>query len=652
MLSAIRAFAKSPFATGLLGLLVVSFGVWGIKDVFRSGGFTDAVVKAGSRPPITSAQFKDIFAAEKAQREQQAGQQVSNEQAVKLGLDRMIADGLAATEASGALMASEGIKPSDDLIAGEIRKITAFFSPITGQFDKDTYVRALAEKHLTEAQADNEFRDTVAQRHYIAGLAAGLKAPRIYGLVQAAFAKEGRDFTWFALGPSAVPAPTRPTDDQLNGFLKQNAAQLTKPEQRQLSIVRFSAAKLATTIAAPDDLVQKRFAFEKDTLNVPEKRAMILISVKDAAAGAQAAAKLKAGGDPQTIAKAAGGQATTYPATPKAAIADPKIADAAFGLKPGEVAGPIQGTLGLAVIKLLDITPAKPVTLAEARPKIEAEVKQQQAKEKIYDVVQKYDDAHSGGAGMADAAKAAGVAVEPIPVPLISTGQTLMGQKANLPPKVLQAAFTLPQGGDSEVLDIGQGEYWVVHVDKVIPPALLTLDESVPQGKVRDLITKQFVLRDLFTKLRAKSDALTAEIKKGKTMEAAAAEVGATLQHADNVDRTASNPKAQGAPPAYSQDLLGRVFAGKIGDVVVGEDTKPGLIVAKLDKVEEAPAPILAGLAEQARMPTTRALFEDIGAATRLAAVSKMKPTVDYKKGRDALGVESDAGAAPAKPKS
>ena len=49
MLASIRAFAKSPAAAVLIGLLVVSFAVFGIRDVFKGQAAGDAVVKVGSR---------------------------------------------------------------------------------------------------------------------------------------------------------------------------------------------------------------------------------------------------------------------------------------------------------------------------------------------------------------------------------------------------------------------------------------------------------------------------------------------------------------------------------------------------------------------------------------------------------------------------
>ncbi len=663
MLSAIRAFAKSPFATGLLAILIVSFGIWGIKDVFRTGGFSDLVVKAGSRAPVTKAQFKQTFDEEKASREQQGGQPISTEDAVKAGLDRYVAERLASTEALGALVSAEGINPSDQLVANEIRKITVFFNPITGQFDKDVYLRQLASRHITEAEADAEFRDTVAGRHYLAGLAAGMKAPRIYGLVQAAIQKQGLDFGWFAIGPNAVEQPAKPTDAELNAYLKTHADQWTKPELRQLSVANFSAAKLALTVPAPDAEVQKRFDFEKDTLSSPEKRTVVEVTVKDMATGARVAQELKAGGNPVSIAKAAGGQATTFTSTAKAAIADRKLADAAFGLKADEVAGPLQGDLSLAVIKVIDIAPAKVATLEENRAKIETEVKQQDAKQKVYDIVQKYQDAHSGGAPLADAAKTAGAEVVSLP-PITAGGGALNGARVNMPPKVLQQAFSLPQGGESDVIDMGQGEYWVVHVDKVIPPAVLGLDDQVGPEKGRDLISHRMMRETLDKRLQAKADALVAEIRKGKSLEAVAAEAGAKLAQASNVTRAGVQPTAPNQPPPYSFDLLGRLFQAKTGDVVSAkafDDSRtaqapPGLVIAKLDKVEEPPAPVLAGLADAAREPITRAMFNDLGEATTLAAQKKIKTTVDLKQARQALGVADDVvvggGPATTKPKS
>jgi peptidyl-prolyl cis-trans isomerase D len=629
MLGQIRAFAKSPVANVLLVILLISFIGWGVRGVVTSAGVRDEVVKAGSRPAITAQTFKTAFGRFKAQleQEQNGGQPISVDDALKAGLDRDVVDEMAAGESLAELIHRTGVKPSDELIAQALRKIPSLFNPITGQFDKAAYAQLLQQNNMTAAQAEGEIRDQVAQRQYVSGIAAGLEAPLAYSALQAIYAQEARSFEWFSVSSSILGPPVKPTDAQLNAFLKENARQWTKPELRVLSVVHVSAAALAPGLSAADADVQKRFNFEKDTLSSPEKRVFVEIPVKDAKTGADVAAKLKAGADPQALAKAYGVEAVPFLNQPKAAIPDRAVADAAFSLQPGETSGVVQGALGPAVVKVFKVTPAHTATLEEARPKIEAEVKAAAAQQKAYDLVQKYEDAHGGGADMAGAAKAAGQVVITTP-PIAARGIDIQGQSANLPPKVLQTAFSLPQGGETDPINVGQGEYYIVHVDKVQPPALATLDE------VRPKVTQFFVLRDAATKLQAKAQALQAQIVKGESLQDAAKTVGATVQTAKDVLR---NGGGQGRP--YSSDLVGRLFIARKGDVVVGEDVKLGYAVAKLEAITPPSPAAVAPLALAQRPQLSKSLFDDMGQAIRTDAKTLVKPHVDYAAARKALGV-------------
>ena len=59
MLSATRQFAKSWVAAVLIGLLVVSFAIFGVNDAFQ-GNYTNDVVKAGSRH-VSGPDFRREF---------------------------------------------------------------------------------------------------------------------------------------------------------------------------------------------------------------------------------------------------------------------------------------------------------------------------------------------------------------------------------------------------------------------------------------------------------------------------------------------------------------------------------------------------------------------------------------------------------------
>ena len=449
MLSNIRAFAKSPSAAVLIGLLVVSFAVFGITDVFKGRVAGDAVITAGSRN-LSPADFKREFDGYKSRVEQQVGQPITVEAAAANGLDRRVLEGLAGREAFAELVRKIGIVPSDKFIVQEINKIPAFFDQVSGRFDRKAYEQRLGENGLTPAKFESIMRDEIAQQHVGTGLVAGLRVPRAYTALGAIYAMESRDIAYFPVEPSSVPQPPAPTDAQLTAFMKENAAQLTRPEFRVLTVVRFSPQLVSSAITIDEAELKKRFDFRKDTLSTPETRTVLQIPAKDPATAQQIGQRLTKGETPAAIAKSLGVEVLTYDNKPKTAIPDRKIADAAFRMLPGQMA-PVPGDLGLAVVKVVSATPGRAVTLDEVRPVLEAEIRKDAAAEKVYALTQAYDDAHQGGSSLPDAAQKAGVPSVTIG-PLAKTGRDLQGQPVQgLTQKLVETAFNLPAGGESEV---------------------------------------------------------------------------------------------------------------------------------------------------------------------------------------------------------
>jgi len=632
MLGQIRAFAKSPVANVLMAILLISFVIFGVRGATSAVGAQDEVIKAGSRPGITSEVFRDRFMMFKQQLEQQNQQTISMDEAVKADLDREVADELAVGESFAVMMNRIGVRPDDKLVADRLRTIRGLFNPITGAFDKTAYATLLRQNNLTAAQLEGDFRDQIAERQFVSGMSGGLRAPMIYAALEAAYVGEARDFQWFAIEPKVLGPPIKPTDADLNGFIKKNLAQLMKPEMRQLSVVHFSAAALAPTLAIADADLKKRFEFEKDTLSTPEKRTFVQIPVADAKTAAAVRARLAAGVDPTAAAKTIGAQAVVFTDQPRSALPDKAVAAAVFALKEGQVSDLVTGDLGASIVKLIKITPGHEATLEEVRPKIEGEVRKAAAEEKAYQLVQKYDDVHSGGADMAAAAKASGQVVATLP-PIMARGVDLQGQPSNLPPKVLTAAFSLPSGGESDPIDLGQGEYYVVHVDKVLPPAPPTLEE------IRPKLTQFYILRETARRLQEKAQALSTAVSKGESMADAARSVGASVTEANGVLRN-------GAGQVYSADLIGKIFQAKPGDVVTGEGVRLSYAVAKLVRIDPSDPAKAAPLAVAQRNQVTRSLFEDLGQDTRTFARAVVKPKVDYARARKALGVDTPASGA------
>lgn len=641
MMAALRAFAKSPFAAVLMGLLIVSFGIWGVRDVFHVR-ISDAVVKAGSRE-IGSADFKQQFQNLLNENQQKTGQALTVQEAAQQGAVQQTLEDMATQEAVLEAIQRSGVKASDGLIIDQLRKIPAFFNPVTGAFDEQTYEALLGQHNLTPVRFQQDLRDQLDMLHFTSGMAAGLKVPATYAVMFAGLDQQSRAADYFLLDPRAQPVPAKPTDAQLNQFIKLHADQLRQPETRQITLVRISAGAIAPTLHPSDADVQKMYNVQKARLTTPERRSFVQILAKDPAQAAAITARLQKGEDATAVAKSYGTKPLSFANEPQSIIPDPAVAKAVFALQPGQVSGPIQGQFGLAVAKLVDITPAKAETLEEARPQIEKDLNEKAAKDAAYDQSEKYSVAHDKGQNLDAAAKASGAKVFPIPFAFTAQGKiSAPGSPADgqqLPSvneKMLKDAFSLPQGGETDITDLGQGEYYAIRVDKVTPTHVPSLND------IRAPITQAYMTNSLLLALKAKADGLAQRVKKGEAISAVAASAGAKVQH---VELTRASAQAQ--QQTLGGQFLSQLFNGKAGDSFEAAAPNYGFAVAKIDWVKAGSPADVAKESQTVRAQLTEQMGRnEFGEMFYAAARATVKPKIDISLAYQALGVQPPATAA------
>lgn len=624
MLAAVRNFAKSWPAKILMAVLAVSFIGWGVNQSGSSVMAGDQVVKVGSRT-INSVEFRTEYDNYKKRLEQQQGQPITVEQAQQGNLDAVVLNGVATREAFSELMSRVGIKPGDKLILAQIEKIPAFFDPISGRFDKKTFQQRLGENGMTPERFDAVLRDEMASQHWAVAVQNGLTVPRAYGALASVFALEARDLAYVTLGPNAVPQPAAPTDAQLQAFISENKAALTLPEMRVLTVVPFTAQTAGAATAAIDPAeLQKRYQFRKDTLSKPEVRTVVQIPAKDAATAQKVTAALRAGQAPEAVAKSVGVDAVTFPDRPLSAISDRKVGQAAFKMQAGEVAT-VQGDLGVAVVKVVSVTPGRDVSLEEARPMLEAEIRKDMAAEKVYAQTQAYDDAHQGGASLAESAQKAGATATTVG-PITAQGVNEQGgQLQGFPPKILETAFALPAGGESEVTELGDGAYFAVRVERIIPAHV------PPLAEIRPMVARAYMQREVVKALEAKAEAIRARVAKGETLEAAS---GGSVTRLPGLTRQSANDHQE-----LGREVLGRTFASKQGEVWVARAPN-ALVIGRVEAVRTDAGPTAARLAEENRGALTQVLFREMGESAQAYARTKLKTKIDAARARSAVGFE------------
>jgi peptidyl-prolyl cis-trans isomerase D len=632
MTGTLRATARNPVFVALMGLLVLVFLVSGVigggrlPDAFRTAK-ADSVVTAGAHD-VSANDYRRIFEQDKQRYETQTKQDVTTEFLIRNGFDSQLLNEIALDQAQAEMLSRIGLIPDPSLVDSQIKQNPAFFDRVTGQFSEKQFLQYLGQLGLTPALAQAELTDIVAEKHFGSALEFGFRAPRAFTAMTAIAALQACDVSYFILDQRAVVPPTPPNDAELQAFMTAHAAQLTRPESRIITLVRFSASALkASSTPTPAD-IQKEFDFRKASLSSPETRSVVQIPVKSADDGARAARRLASGEDPATVARAFGTEPIVYDNKPRTGIADGKIAAAAFGLKAGQVAGPVQGDLGLAALKVTAVTPAKTASLESAQAAIVEDLRAKAARNKAYELSQKFDDARQAGASVADAARQAGATPTSVG-PFTAQGAGLDGAPMPLiTDKIAKTAFTLKAGEDSDIQDAGAGEYFALRVEKVLPPA------PPPLEAVRGPLTQAYMHEKLVTALRAKADSLMDQIRQGKPMDQIAASVGASVTHEAGMQLIQSRKYA-----ALGRDFLTAIFGEKAG-AVFDAGGSSGVYIARLDAIRPGDPTTTAELLNAIGPRASADYLRDLVAATRVAARDAIKVQINLPLARRTMNVD------------
>lgn len=635
MLAAIRAFAKSWVARILLGLLVVSFALWGVNDAFK-GNLSNDVITAGSSK-VSGLEFKRLFtiAMKQVSQQQNGGQPIPTAEAVKAGLLDQVVQEIADGKSLWEMIRRAGVAPSDKLIGDEIAAIPNFINPVTGKFDNQVYISTLSQNDLTVPIFERGLRNDIAENHFTSGISVGLRPPTIYSAVMATFGFENHGAALFVINPRSVEAPSKPTDAQLQAFMTENAARLRRPEMRTIDLVRFSTAAVSQSMPVDEAEVKKRFEAAKGALTTPERRSFVQIQVRDAQMAQMVAQRLARGDDAAAIARATGAPPIVYKDAEQGALPDPAVAKAVFAMQEGQTSGPVQTNAGVAIVKVTKVTAGKAATLEEGRGQIEAALKSQAAQEKVFAQVEQYDQTHSSGATLQKAAEAAGAKVYTLG-PMTAEGRGLDGKPVvGLNAQMLREAFATAQGGETEVVDIGKGEYYALRVAHVQPAALPKLDE------VRPGLTGLYMQRALIERMEAKAKTLAERVRKGEPIDKVAASAGLQLSQVQNLSRASARQYQ-----ALGQPFLNQLFGAKAGEVFTAPVGQAGIAVAKAARPTPPDPRMAAAIGGAQRQQLQVSMFREVSQILRTAARERIKPRTNRDKALQAVGVSKEEAAA------
>jgi peptidyl-prolyl cis-trans isomerase D len=572
MLTAIRNKASSWVVKGLFAFLVASFAVWGIGDIFRSGGHASPAIEVGDiaiSPQTLQQQFNAMM--------RNLGGRLDAETAKQMGLgDRVVRqaidDALLQVETRRLRLA---VPPefARQVIVGNPR----FFNQ-QGQFQREIFDAFLSNEGMNEGQYLQQLQSQIAQRQLFASLAAGAAAPKAMLDDLHAYRAETRVAKTLLLPPSVAGEVAEPDDAALNAYYKDHENDFLAPEYRTLVLVVIAPQDVAKGIQIADDKLQQEYDARKDQFSVPEQRHVVQFLVDDEAAAKAAAERLKSE-DFATVAKAVSGQDPIDLGTvDKAGLPLAEVADPVFAAAEGSVVGPVKSDLGWHLLKVEKVEPAHQKSFDEAKDELRSGLVNDLAAAEVVSRANKLDDALAGGATLEDAAAQVGATAQKIAA-VDRSGKAPDGSPvAPLAdnPALLGLAFQTAEGETSPQHELPDRSQVTIRVDRIQAAAARPLEE------VRAKVVEAWKQAERDKALAAKADALAERARGGASLDDIAAELSLKAKTSAAFTRDAGDPASD-----IDAGVAAKLFGAKANDVVTAQSTG-GYILAELTEVHKA----------------------------------------------------------------
>ncbi|MEO1250348.1 MAG: SurA N-terminal domain-containing protein, partial [Pseudomonadota bacterium] len=235
MISTLRSAVGSWAIKILFVLLIASFAVWGIGDIFRGGGLDQRVGSVGSRS-INLIEIDRVFQGQLDNLRRSFDPAIEPVTAIALGaLDtaaRQVVAGALVDEAAGDL----NLRASDEAIALEIAQNPSL-QGLDGQFDARIFRNILAANGLTEQDFLEQTRRDAARQQLLNATAGSIAAPDTLVDVVFAHANERRQAQFIHLLADDQAEVPEPTADALNAYFTENSDAYQAPEYRRLAIL-------------------------------------------------------------------------------------------------------------------------------------------------------------------------------------------------------------------------------------------------------------------------------------------------------------------------------------------------------------------------------------------------------------------------------
>ncbi|MDZ7663229.1 SurA N-terminal domain-containing protein [Thiohalophilus sp.] len=528
MLQLIRDRAQGLFVWAIVGLIIITFALFGLSSYLGGGGQASSVAEVNgteiSENQLLRAQ-RDYL--QRLQRFQ--GEQFDPALFDSPRIKREVLQGLITRELIQQHINERGYQPGPTQVVETIRNFEVFQEE--GRFSSARYKQLLRQQGLVAEQFERN-------------VASDLAAEQLRnGIIRSAFVTDAelerylrlkhqqREIGYLVLELDRFLDQVELEASRIEAFYEANRSRFMSPEKVSINYLELDLKRQARTYEADEQAIQEYYASHRDNYTQqPEQRQVRHILVAMNAERSQSEARDKAEQLHQQLATGAefaelARQHSDDPGSAsrggdlgyiKRGAFDPDFEEVAFSLDEGEISAPVKTRFGYHVIKVETVQPAEVKPLAEVKDTIRQELRMRQAEQDFYEKVSELERySYEMPDSLQGVAEQLGLEVKQSAPFTREGGEGVLGH-----PKVVNAAFSeevLAQGRNSEVLELSDTHFLVLRVNEHNPA------QQKPLEAVRSQIARQLRQQQAHQLAAETAQSLRTELEEGEASPAALA---------------------------------------------------------------------------------------------------------------------------------
>jgi peptidyl-prolyl cis-trans isomerase D len=573
-LDTLRKGAARTLGLILVGLLVISFAIWGIADIFTGYG-RQTLIRVGDTE-ITSQDYLRAQQEVLRAMSSQAGRSLSLQEARALGLDSRVLERLVGGAAVDNHAKQLHLGITDALLLEDIMKDPAFKDAL-GNFSPAAFQQALYQIGMNEHSYMVSLRERNLRRQILSTVGKVAASPTILVEALNKFNGETRTLRYVLIPTSVAGDIPEPTEEDLKRYYENNQGKFTQPEYRKVGVLAVTPETVKAQVNITEADLKAAYEASKEQLGKPEKRRVQQITFPDVEAAKAAKEKLQGGTDFVALAKEQGLSESDIDLgnVSRAELADSAIAEAAFTLEVDKVSEPITGKLGnVVLLRVTAIEPGSTPTFEEAKADLEKKLLKERGAGAIFDLHDKIEDELASGTTLSEAAAKLKLDYQMIEQ-IDRDGRKPDGSTVTLPAQkeLLNAVFATDTGVENDPIDAkDEGVIWY-EVLGVMPESRKPLDQ------VKDEVAKGWRSEETRKRVAKYAQDLVTSLSGGKTLEDVAKELNAEVLVSDPLKRDSITVNVLPAAVAQAFTLPEKGF----GSAPSGAEE--GRIVFQVDKV-------------------------------------------------------------------